>query len=495
MPQRHMDRLTSFDASFLANEKANGHMAIGAVLMCAGSPPEADDFLAHIRSRVHRLPRLRQRLHYPPLRLGTPFWVDDHDFDIHRHVRRIALAEPGTEDQFRALVGELLAPPLDRSKPLWELILVEGFADERFAIVYKTHHAMADGISAVDIGMLLFDVEPNETPARDEAPWAPAKTPSRPALAWRAGTGIVGTLVRFGRWLRRALAEPRRARGRAADGLAGLWEVTWNLARPPPPVFFNTPIGAERSFCWMGFELADFKNIKNALGGTVNDVSLAVAAGALRGWLLERGHSVDGLELKALVPVSIRTENEHGELGNKLTAVRGPLPVGVADPVECLRTVSAAMDALKASKQPLGAEAIWGLNDWFRDFAPPLLLGPTAAINFSTRLFNLLVTNFPGPQVPFYVLGRELTAIHPIGFLAQRHALAIAILSYNGRVSFGLLADPGTLPDAERIVAHLQNSVEKLCAAAQIASPGDGNQLAGDDRPRFARQRERFDGA
>ncbi len=152
------------------------------------------------------------------------------------------------------------------------------------------------------------------------------------------------------------------------------------------------------------------------------------------------------------------------------------------------------MDTLKASKQPLGAEAIWGLNDWFRDFAPPLLLGPTAAINFSTRLFNLLVTNFPGPQVPFYVLGRELTAIHPVGFLAQRHALAIAILSYNGQVSFGLLADPGTLPDAERLVGHLQASVEELRASAQIASPGNGDQLAGDDRPRFARQRERLDG-
>jgi WS/DGAT/MGAT family acyltransferase len=495
MPQRHMDRLTSFDTSFLANEKSNGHMAIGAVLMCAGSPPDAEDFLAHIRSRVHQLPRLRQRLHYPPLRLGTPFWVDHHEFDIHRHVRRVALPAPGTEAQFRALVGELLAPPLDRSKPLWELILVEGFADERFAIVYKTHHAMADGISAVDIGMLLFDVEPNAVSARDEVPWAPEKTPSRPALAWRAGIGIVGTLARFWRWIKRAIDQPGRARNRAADGLAGLWEVTWNLARPAPPVPFNTPIGPERSFCWATFDLADFKAVKNALGGTVNDVSLAVAAGALRGWLLERGHAVDGLELKALVPVSIRTENEHGELGNKLTAMRGPLPVGVADPAARLRIVSAAMDSLKASKQPLGAEAIWGLNDWFRDFAPPLLLGPTAAINFSTRLFNLLVTNFPGPQVPFYVLGRELTAIYPVGFLAQRHALAIAILSYNGQVSFGLLADPGTLPDAERLTAYLQASVEELRAAAQIASPGNGDQLAGDDRPRFARQRERLDGA
>jgi diacylglycerol O-acyltransferase len=494
MAQRHMDRLTSFDTSFLANEKANGHMAIGALLMCAGDPPSDEDFLAHIRSRVHLLPRLRQRLLYPPLRLGTPFWVDHPGFDIHRHVRRMTLPAPGTEAQFRELVGGLLAPPLDRSKPLWELTLVEGFEEGGFAIVYKTHHAMADGISAVDIGMLLFDVEPHSEPARDETPWSPERTPSRLALLGRAGSGIAATIARLSRWLRRAVDQPGRAGRRAADGLIGIWEVTWNLARPAPKVPFNTEIGAARSFCWDNFDLADFKRVKNALGGTVNDVTLAVVAGALRRWLQEQGVAVDGLDLKALVPVSIRTENEHGELGNKLTAMRGSLPVGVADPIARLGATSAAMDRLKGSKQPLGAEAIWGLNDWFRDFAPPVLLGPTATINFSTRLFNLLVTNFPGPQIPFYVLGRELITIYPVGFLARRHALAIAILSYNGQIGFGLLADPASVPDAEGLAAHLRPALEELLDAAQIASPTDGNELAGDDRPRFARQRERLDG-
>lgn len=492
MAYRHMDRLTSFDTSFLANEKANGHMAIGAVLVFSGDAPDPEDFLTHIRSRLHQVPRLRQRLLYPPLRLGTPFWVDDRGFDIHRHVRRLSLPEPGTEEQARALVGELLAPPLDRSKPLWELIVVDGFEDDRFAIVYKTHHAMADGISAVDIGMLLFDVEPRSEPDRDVAPWSPRRAPSAAALLWHAGTGILATLRRLGRWLRRAARDPAGARRRAGDGIAGLWEVTWNLARPAPRVPLNVEIGAARSFSWATFSLPEFKRVKNALGGTVNDVSLAVAAGALRRWLLAQGLAVEGLELKALVPVSIRTVNEHGELGNKLTAMRGPLPVGIADPVERLRAISTAMDALKSSRQPLGAEAIWGLNDWFRDFAPPLLLGPTAAINFSTRLFNLLVTNFPGPQVPFYVLGRELTAIHPVGFLAARHALAIAILSYNGAVSFGLLAEPGSLPDADRLPGYLEEAFEELRVPAQIASPVDADELAGDDRPRFARDRERL---
>ncbi len=251
MAQRHMDRLTSFDTSFLANEKANGHMAIGALLMCEGSAPSEEDFLAHIRSRVHHLPRLRQRLLYPPLGLGTPFWVDYPDFDIHQHLRRITLPAPGTEAQFRDLVGELLAPPLDRSKPLWELILVEGFEDDRFAIVYKTHHAMADGISAVDIGMLLFDVEPKSEPAREEAPWAPARSPSRLALIGHAGSGIAATAAPS-----RPLAATRPARARPCPpprlrrprrplggdlepGSAGAEGPVQHRDRPPPQLLLG----------------------------------------------------------------------------------------------------------------------------------------------------------------------------------------------------------------------------------------------------------------
>jgi WS/DGAT/MGAT family acyltransferase len=492
-----MDRLSSFDTSFLANEKDNAHMAIGAILVFDGPPPTEDEFLAQIRSRLHQLPRLRQRLLTPPLGLGTPFWVDDETFDVRRHVFGATLPAPGTDAELRALASRLLAPPLDRRKPLWELTLVSGFAAERFAVVYKTHHAMADGISAVDIGMLLFDVEPTSEPPAPEQPWQPHRSPSGAGLAIRAATGVVATFRRMLRWLTGAARDPADASRRSGDGLIGLWEVTWNLLRPAPRVPINPPgVGPRRDFAWQQFDLAEFKRIKNALGGTVNDVSLAVATGALRAWFAEQEVATDDLELKALVPVSIRTIDEHGELGNKLTAMRGPLPVGLADPAERLATISTAMDGLKASKQPLGAEAIWGLNDWFRDFAPPLLLGPTAAINFSTRLFNLLVTNFPGPQIPFYALGRELVSIHPVGFLARRHGLAIAILSYNGRVSFGLLADPDSVPGVERLAAHLETAVAELSAAASrvspsLASPGDGDQLAGDDRPRFARARER----
>ena len=497
MAQRHMDRLTAFDTSFLANERANGHMAIGAVLVCDGEPPSQEDFAAHIRSRVHHLPRLRQRLAFPPLGLGTPFWVDDPDFDLADHLSRVKLPAPAEEAAFHDLVGEILSPPLDRSRPLWQLVMVEGLEGNRFAIVYKTHHALADGFSAVDIGKLLFDPEANPVPSREEAPWDPRQPPSRGALLARAFGGVGATLRRLTRWLGRAARQPGRARTRAADGVAGLWEVTSAWFKPAPRVPLNVEIGPARSFSWAEFPLADVKQIKNAFGVTVNDVILAATAGALRRWLHDRKVPTDGMELKALVPVSVRTIDEAGELGNRLTAMRGPLPVGIADPVERLRAVHAGMDALKSSKQPLGAEAIWGLNDWFRDFAPPLLLRPTAAINFSTRLFNLLVTNFPGPQIPFYVLGREVTGVFPVGFLASRHALAIAIVSYNGKVGFGILADRAAMPDAERLSGYLAEAVDELAAAARIASSGesDGDQLAGDIRPRFARQRERLGGA
>jgi WS/DGAT/MGAT family acyltransferase len=492
MAQRHMDRLTSFDTSFLANEKGNGHMAIGAVLVCEGEPPEHEEFIASIRSRLHLLPRLRQRLAYPPLGLGRPFWVDHAGFDVHEHVSRRRLSAPGSDEQFRAAVAETFAPPLDRSRPLWELCLIEGMENGRFAIAYKTHHAMADGISAVDIGVLLFDVEPTTEPVPEPAPWQPKPSPSRLGLAGQAVRGFGHAFARAGRWLATALRHPRWAGRRTSDGVIGLWEVTWNLARPAPKVPLNVEISPGRRFYEVRCDLEQFKAIKNSLGGTVNDVTLAVTAGALRNWMRDRELETDGVELQALVPVSIRTEDQHGELGNKLTAMRGPLPVGIADPVERLRFVSAAMDSLKDSKQPLGAEAIWGLNDWFRDFAPPLLLGPTAAINFSTRLFNLLVTNFPGPQIPFYVRGRELVEVYPVGFLARRHALAIAIISYNGAVGFGLLGDGEAMGDIERIGDYIEAAVEELRDAAGVASPGDADELAGDTRPRFARERERL---
>ena len=336
---------------------------------------------------------------------------------------------------------------------------------------------MADGISATDVGMLLFDVEPKFEIVRTEQPWHPQKPPTKAHLLGLAVRGFFGMFGRAFRWLSEAAKDPGKAARRSSDGIVGLWEVGWNLTNPAPKVAFNTDISPDRAFTWTTSPLDGFKLIKNTLGGTVNDVTLAVTAGALRRWLLDRDVEVDELDLQALVPVSVRTENEHGELGNRLTAMRGPLPVHVADPVERLHYVAREMDKLKASKQALGAEAIWGLNDWFREFAPPVLLNPTATINFSTRLFNMLVTNFPGPQVPFYVLGRELTAVYPIGFLAQEHALAVAMFSYNGHMHFGLLADRAAVDDLDSIAGYMDECVQELLDAAGASTSEASPQL------------------
>ena len=243
-------------------------------------------------------------------------------------------------------------------------------------------------------------------------------------------------------------------------------EIVGAFADPAPDVPLNQPIGPHRRYVWARSELATFKRIKDALGGTVNDVVLAVVTGALREWLHGRGIRTEGLELRALVPVSIRSEDERGDLGNRIAAMRGPLPVYVEDPVRRLRVISEEMEGLKRSKQALGAEVI----SRFNDFAPPTLLAQASRINFSTRLFNLIVTNVPGPQMPLYVLGREMEEVFPVAFLPENHAMAVAIMSYNGKVGFGLLADYDSMEDVEAIADGITESLAELEQAAAAAA-------------------------
>ncbi|MGH2924076.1 MAG: WS/DGAT/MGAT family O-acyltransferase, partial [Solirubrobacterales bacterium] len=445
MAQRHLDRLSSIDASFLTNEKSNSHMHVGAVLIFEGPPPAYDDLVEHVRDRLHLVPRFRQKLAFPPVETGRPFWVDDPTFNLSYHVRHSALPAPGSEEQLRNTAGRLFSQRLDRSKPLWELWLVQGLERNRFALVTKTHHALVDGVSGVDIATVLFDVKPVPEQISEQSSWVPSPAPSSAELAARGVMELVETPLKLSRRALRAAGNPVRAARRVTESAEALAEVAWNFADPAPDVPLNVEIGSHRRFAWTRSSLEDFKRIKNALGGTINDVVLAVVSGALRRWLHGRGIRCEGLELRALVPVSIRAEGEHGQLGNQIAAMRGPLPVYVEDPVRRLGIVRAAMDDLKDSKQALGAEVI----SRFNDFAPPTLLAQAARINFSTRLFNLIVTNVPGPQIPLYLLGRELQDVFPVAFLPEHHALAIAIMSYNGGINFGLLADYDAMEDVD----------------------------------------------
>ncbi|HET7121759.1 MAG TPA: wax ester/triacylglycerol synthase family O-acyltransferase [Solirubrobacterales bacterium] len=463
---RHLDRLTAVDASFLTNESSSSHMHVGAILVFEGPPPRYTDLVEHVRGRLPLVPRFRQKLVVPPLEAGRPLWADDVNFNLTYHIRHSALPDPGGEAQLKRLAGRVFSQQLDRSKPLWELWLVQGLERDRFAILTKTHHAMVDGISGVDIGTVLFDLEPVPEPVHVEDDWVPQKEPGTGELVARGIADALATPVGLVERAVDAVRKPETTAKKALEALEGVGEIVSAFADPAPDVPLNQEIGPHRRYVWARSELATFKHIKDTFGGTVNDVVLAVVTGSLRNWLHRRGVRTEGLELRALVPVSIRGQDERGNLGNRIALMRGPLPVYIEDPVRRLRTISDAMAGLKRSKQALGAEVI----SRFNDFAPPTLLAQASRINFSTRLFNLIVTNVPGPQMPLYVLGRELEDVFPVAFLPQNHALAVAIMSYHGKVGFGLLADYDTVEDIEVLGDGINEALAELETAAGKAA-------------------------
>ena len=463
-PASHeLDRLTAIDAQFLTNESENSHMHIGAVMIFDGDPPTYDEFKAHIGSRLDFVPRYRQKLVYPPYGTGRPLWADDPDFNLNYHLRHTALPKPGGERELKILASRLFSQALDRSKPLWEMFLVEELDGDRFAIIIKSHHAMIDGISGVDIGTVIFDVTPDAEAIVPEQEWKPKPLPSNFELLERGARELATEPVRLGEKAVSAFRKPSSLAGRVGESAEGLAEVARAQADAAPDVPLNVPIGPHRRVTWTSASLDEFRRIKDAFGTTVNDVVLAISAGSIRKWLIKRGIDTDGLELRAMVPVSVRSDDERGQLGNKLATMRAPLPVYEPDPVARLEIVSASMDGLKQSKQALGAEVIARLND----FAPPTLLAQAARLTFSTRLFNLLVTNVPGPQIPLYVLGRKLSKPYPVAFLAKNHGLAVGVMSYAGKINVGLIGDFDAMPDIGQVRRGLNESLAELAEAAE----------------------------
>jgi WS/DGAT/MGAT family acyltransferase len=462
MPQRHLDRLTPVDASFLHQEGPVSHMHIGGLTIVEGPPPTMDEFLEQIRRRLHLVPRYRHKLAHTALDSGRPVWVDDPSFNLEYHVRHTALPAPGGRDQLQDLTARIFSQQLDRSKPLWEMWIIEGLEDNRFALITKTHHSLIDGIAGVDLATVLFDLSPDPPPvASDRRPWQPHPEPGTVHLLAAGLQGALRTGVALFEGALSALAHPERALDRARESAEGIGEIIWAGLNPAPETPLNVAIGPHRRFIALTNRLEDFKIVKNAFGGTVNDVVLTVVAGALRSFLISRGRRTEGVEMRALVPVSVRIEGEHG--GNRIVVMRGPLPVYISDPLNRLRFVSNAMDGLKESKQALGAEVIAGAQA----FAPPTILAQASRLNFSTRLFNLIVTNVPGPQFPLYVLGREMLQAFPVAFLPENHALAIAIMSYNGQMNFGLLGDFDALPDIDSIAENISAELQTLISLAR----------------------------
>jgi WS/DGAT/MGAT family acyltransferase len=382
-------------------------------------------------------------------------------------VRHTALPQPGGDAELKRLAGRLFSQSLDRSRPLWELWLVEGLSDGRFALLTKTHHALVDGISGVDIATVLFDASPDPAPvAPPGQEWIPRPLPSDAQLLLDALIERATVPAEIVRGLRATLRGPRQLATRAIEVAAGMGALALVGLEGAPESPFNVRIGPHRRFAWVSASLQEFKAIKNALGGTVNDVVLAAVAGALGTHMDTHGYETDGIVLKAMVPVSVRAEVERGDLGNRVAAMWAPLPVGVGDPAERLERIRTAMAEIKESGQALGAQALTQLSG----FAPPTIMAQAARLQARQRLFNLVVTNVPGPQLPLYMLGRELLYMAPMVPLAENTALGIAVMSYNGQMTFGLNADYDALPDLESLAEALRDAVDALRKAAGVSS-------------------------
>ncbi|MDT7573684.1 MAG: diacylglycerol O-acyltransferase / wax synthase [Pseudonocardiales bacterium] len=455
------DRLSPLDASFLFMEEPTTAMHVGGLMTFDATPGfDPDRFIALIGERLAAVPRYRQKIREVPARLGLPLWVDDPAFELDFHVRRSALPAPGSDEQLRELVGRLQSRQLDRSRPLWEIYLIEGLDRNRFAIVTKTHHAMVDGLSSIDIGAVLLDVTPTprESPPDD---WRPAPEPSDLVLAADA---VREQLLKPGMALGNAQRAASDVRSLMRTGGAML-AAARSASRPAPANPLNAPIGRQRRFGTSAGALDDYKAIRKEHGGTVNDVVLAVVTGGLRRWMTTRGEPVlAAATVRALVPVSVRARGTGGKVGNQISGLFVDLPVGEADPVARLKVVSAAMAGHKGSGQAIGASALIGLVG----LATPTVhsMGARLTSSMSSRMFNVIVTNVPGPQFPLYAMGARMRDIYPVVPLAKGQAVSIGISSYDGGVFYGLNADRDAMGDVDVLAGAIGESLDELRGSA-----------------------------
>ncbi len=455
-----LDRLTPLDTSFLYLEQPSTPMHVGSVAVFA--PPDVGfDHTALtglIEQRIGLVPRFRQKVREVPGRLANPVWVDDVDFDLGYHVRRSALPRPGSDSQLRELVGRLMGRPLDPGRPLWEMYLVEGLEGGRVAVVTKTHHALVDGVSSVDISTVILDTTPRSREVRRDE-WRPRPEPGRLGLLAGAVSDVLRRPTAALETTRANVLDIRATTAQVLDTVTGVLSAGRLALRPAPSSPMNGRVGQARRFGVARTSLEDHRRVRKEHGGTVNDAVLAVVAGALRTWLLSRGEPVlPSSTLRAMVPVSVRSEG-HATGG----FVRGyvvDLPVGEPSPVVRLARVSYAMRGHKESDESVGADVLVGLNG----FAPPTIhtLGARVASQFTRRIYNLVVTNVPGPQVPLYAGGARMLEVFPVVPLANGQVLSIGVNSYDGGVYYGMNADRDAMPDIDVLGQLVEESLAEL---------------------------------
>ncbi len=468
MADSHYERLTQLDHSFLLYEDAqHGAMHVASTQIHEAAPLRREDgtldierIEEYVLSRLDRIPRYRQRLAFTPLE-GHPVWVDDASFNVRYHVRHSRCPHPGGARQLKRMAGRIFSQRLDREKPLWELWVIEGLEDDRIAVLSKVHHCMVDGVSGSELLAELLTTEPREKP-EPPARWAPRPAPGRLALGAGEARRALRAPFELASALRRLVSDEDHARHHLGERLGALRRLITESGLPTP-VPFNRPVGPHRRLDWTTSSIEEIRGVRRALGGTVNDVVLATAAGALGRYLSrERGLDLAPLRFRAMAPVSVRAADERGALGNRVSAWTLELPIAERDPRARLAAVRRQTQHLKETKQALGAETLTRLGEWTGSGL--LSLGARLA-NHGTP-FNTVITNVPGPRTPLYLLGSRMLEIHPHVPLAGTLGLGIALFSYDDRLSWGFSADWDLVPDLHQLVIATDEAFAELRAAA-----------------------------
>lgn len=458
-----MNRMSAQDAMFLHVENDVTPMHIGGVSIFEGPPPAFEELTAMVAGKLHHTPRYRQKVRFVPLGVAEPVWVDDRYFDLSYHLRHTAVPSPGSEAQLRAMAARVFSQHLDRARPLWEIWMVEGLAQGRWALLSKVHHCMVDGVAATDLMSVMFD-DGAATPAPADH-WSPDPEPTSAELLAR---GLVMRVADPASQLRSAISAWPQVLGSAVSTARALAAAAPALR--PATTSLTGPIGPHRHWSWATVELAEVKRMRRELGGTVNDIVLTVITNGFRALMDERGEAMGADRVvRTMVPVSVRRRGERGTYNNRVSAVFARLPVGADDPVERLADIRAQMDGVKASKQAVAGDVLAQLSG----FAPPLLLAlGSRAMTRSARLnMDTATTNVPGPQTPVHALGRRLLESYPFVPIVGTIRIVVAIFSYDGRLYFGVTGDRDHAPDVDVLTAGIEAGAAALSLRAEPPRP------------------------